>query len=118
MAYDEYLVDRVRNAFNEIKVAFSEKKMMGGLIFMVDEKMCVGIDKDKKSGEDRIMARIGQDEYLAALKEKGTRKMDFTGTPMKGFVFIGPEGFDIDEDLEFWIQKAVDHNPQANRTKK
>ena len=118
MAYDEYLVDRVRNSFKELRVAFVEKKMMGGLVFMIDEKMCVGVDKDKKTGEDRIMARIGQDVYQATLKEKGSRAMDFTGTPMKGFVFIGPEGFDSDDDLEFWLQKAVDFNPHAKKTKK
>ena len=118
MAFDEYLADRVGRAFKELNVAFVEKKMMGGLIFMVDDKMCVGIDKDKKTGEDRLMARIGQEEYQLALKEKGSREMDFTGTPMKGFVFIGPEGFDSDEDLEFWLQKAVKFNPQAKKTKK
>jgi hypothetical protein len=118
MAYDEYLVDRVRNSFKELNLPFFEKKMMGGLIFMVDEKMCVGVDKDRKTGEDRIMARIGQEEYLAALEEKGSRKMDFTGTPMKGFVFIGPEGFDSDEDLEYWVQKAAEFNPIAKKSKK
>ena len=118
MAYDEYLAERIGKTFKELNVAFVEKKMMGGLIFMVDEKMCVGVDKDKKTGEDRLMARIGQDEYHAALKEKGSREMDFTGTPMKGFVFIGPDGFDSEEDLEYWLQKAVEHNPQAKKTKK
>ena len=118
MAYDEYLVDRVRQTFKDLRVAFTEKNMMGGLIFMVDEKMCVGVDKDKKTGEDRLMARIGEEEYLAALKEKGSREMDFTGTPMKGFVFIGPDGFDNDEDLEYWLKMAVKFNPEAKKTKK
>ena len=118
MAYDEFLADRVRQIFNELRIAFAEKKMMGGLIFMVDDKMCIGVDKDKKTGEDRIMARIGEEEYLAALKEKGSREMDFTGTPMKGFVFIGPDGFDSDDNLEYWLQMAINHNPQARRTKK
>jgi len=118
MAYDEFLADRVRQTFNDLKVTFAEKSMMGGLIFMVDEKMCVGVDKDKKSGEDRLMARIGEEEYLAALKEKGSREMDFTGTPMKGFVFIGPEGFDQDDDLEYWLKMVIKFNPEAKRTKK
>ena len=104
--------------FKDLNVPFAEKKMMGGLIFMVNEKMCVGVDKDKKAGEDRLMARIGQDEYLAALKEKGSREMDFTGTPMKGFVFIGPDGFDRDDDLEYWLKMAVKFNPEARKTKK
>lgn len=118
MAYDEFLADRVRQIFRELRVGFAEKKMMGGLIFMVDEKMCVGVDIDKKTGEDRLMVRIGEEEYLAALKEKGSREMDFTGTPMKGFVFIGPDGFDNDDDLEYWLQMAIKFNPQAKKTKK
>ena len=118
MAYDEFLADRVRQIFNDLRIAFAEKKMMGGLIFMVDDKMCIGVDRDKGTGEDRIMARIGEEEYLAALKEKGSREMDFTGTPMKGFVFIGPAGFDSDDNLEYWLQMAINHNPQARRTKK
>jgi len=118
MAYDEFLADRVRQIFKDQRVAFAEKKMMGGLIFMVDEKMCIGVDIDKKTGEDRIMARIGEEEYLAALKEKGSREMDFTGTPMKGFVFIGPDGFDNDDDLAYWLQMAIKFNPQARKTKK
>ena len=118
MAYDEYFGDRVRQIFKDQRVAFTEKKMMGGLIFMVDEKMCVGVDKDKKTGDDRLMARIGEEEYLAALKEKGSREMDFTGTPMKGFVFIGPDGFDNDDDLAYWLQMAIKFNPQAMKTKK
>lgn len=118
MAYDEFLADRVRQTFNELKVAFVEKEMMGGLIFMVNEKMCVGIDKDKKSREDRLMARIGQEEYTAALKEKGSREMDFTGTPMKRFVYIGPDGFDSDDDLEYWLSLAIKFNPEAKKTKR
>ena len=85
---------------------------------MVDDKMCIGIDKDRKSGEDRLMARIGQDEYLAALKKQGSREMDFTGTPMKGFVFIGPDGFDSEADLAYWLQLAIKFNPLAKKTRK
>jgi hypothetical protein len=118
MAYDEFLADRVRQIFKDLRIGYAEKKMMGGLIFMVDEKMCVGVDIDKKTGEDRLMARIGEEEYLAALKEKGSREMDFTGTPMKGFVFIGPDGFDKDDDLEYWLKMAIKFNPQAKQTKK
>ena len=59
-----------------------EKKMMGGLTFMVDEKMCVGIVKDD------LMARIAPEEYEFALKKPGSRPMDFTGRPMPGFIFV------------------------------
>lgn len=118
MAYDEFLADGVRRVLNERQAVFFEKKMMGGLIFMVDEKMCVGVDIDKATGNSRIMARIGKEAYEEALREKGTREMDFTGTIMRGFVFIDPEGFDLDEDLEFWIDKALAFNVLAKKTRK
>lgn len=118
MAYDEFLADRVRWAFQSKQVPFDEKKMMGGLIFMVDDKMCVGVDMDKKSGEDRLMTRIGEAAYQKALTEEGCREMDFTGKPMKGFVFISPDGFDNEEDLAFWVQKALDYNKDAKPSKK
>ena len=118
MAYDEFLADRTRRAFSELKTAFVEKKMMGGLVFMVNDKMCLGLDKDKNTGEDRIMARIGPEAYEAALKEKGSRKMDFTGKPMKGFVYIYSDGIDTDEELIYWISKALDFNQFASKSKK
>ena len=118
MAFDEYLADRVKRVISEHTLLIEEKKMMGGLIFMVDQKMCVGIDKDKKTGKNRLMARIGVDEYHKALKEKGSREMDFTGKPMKGFVFIYEDGIDQDDDLEFWIQKALNFNKKAKVGKK
>lgn len=116
MAYDEYLLERVDRYLSERKVEYFYKKMMGGIVFMVNEKMCVCIDKDKKSGDDRLMVRIGTAYYEEALKDKNSRAMDFTGTPMKGFVFIGPDGFDLDEDLEFWIDKALEYNPLAKKS--
>lgn len=118
MAYDEFLADRVRQVLDERQAVFFEKKMMGGLIFMVDEKMCVGVDIDKATGNSRIMARIGKEAYEEALREKGTREMDFTGTVMRGFLFIDPEGFDLDEDLEFWIDKALAFNVFAKKARK
>lgn len=118
MAFDEYLSDRVRRIFNEhSSLLIEEKKMMGGLIFMVDQKMCVGIDKDKKTGENRLMARIGIAEYQKAIKEKGSREMDFTGKPMKGFVFIYEDDIDLDDDLEYWVQKAIIFNKKAKASK-
>ena len=117
MAYDEYLADRTRQAFKELRTPFQEKKMMGGLIFMVNDKMCIGVDTDRKTGESRIMARIGPEAYETALKEKGSRKMDFTGKPMKGFVFIYSDGIDTDEDLLYWIKKALAFNDKAKKSK-
>ncbi len=118
MAYDEYLVDRIRNILLEKKVSFIEKKMMGGICFMVDDKMCCGTHIDKKYGDSLLMARVGDLFYEKALTLKGCLPMDFTGRPMKNFVFINPDGFDTDQDLEFWIQKCLDFNPLAKASKK
>jgi len=112
MAYDELLADRIRNTLAEKKVYARELKMMGGLCFMVDEKMCVGIVKNN------LMARIGVDSYENALGKKGVQPMDFTGRPMNGYVFIDPEGVDMDEDLEYWVQLCLDYNPLAKSSKK
>ncbi len=118
MAYDEYLADRIKNTFKEKGILFEPKKMMGGLCFMVDGKMCCGTHIDKKYGDSLLMARIGEHFYEKALTLKGCLPMDFTGRPMKGFVFITPDGFDTDKDLEFWIQKCLDFNPLAKASKK
>ena len=109
MAYNEFLADRVRQRL-QTQGAIEEKKMMGGLIFMVNEKMCVGIDIDKRTKQDRLMVRVGKLPYESLLNRKGSRVMDFTGTVMRGFLFIDPEGFDTDEDLDYWIEKALDFN--------
>ena len=109
MAYSEYLADRVRQRLTN-KGKVEEKKMMGGLIFMVNDKMCVGVDYDKKKEEDRLMVRVGKLPYQELLHKKGSRPMDLTGTVMRGFLFIEPSGFDADADLDFWIEKALEFN--------
>ena len=109
MAYSEFLVDRVRQRLAN-KGNVVEKKMMGGLIFMINDKMCIGVDIDKKTGADRLMVRVGKLPYEALLKKEGSRPMDFTGQVMRGFLFVDPEGFDKDDDLDFWVKKALEFN--------
>lgn len=111
MAYDEYLADRIRIILKR-KTGFEEKKMMGGLCFMVDDKMCVGVVNDN------LMARVDPSKYESLLKQKGAKEMDFTGKPMKGFIFIHPEGIDMENDLEFWIEECLEFNPRAKSSKK
>ena len=106
MAYDEELAGRVREILR-LQRKIEEKKMMGGLTFMVNGKMCVGIINDD------LMARIDPGEYDAALTRKGCRKMDFTGKPMRGFVFVGPAGTKSRRDLEYWITLALAFNKKA-----
>ncbi len=104
MAYDENLADRIRKQLHSKHVLFNEKKMMGGLTFMINNKMCVGIVKKD------LMARVGKDNYEAALKKPGSRPMDFTGKPMKGYVFIEPSGIDMESELEYWISLSLEFN--------
>ena len=92
--------------------SFEEKKMMGGLTFMVDNKMCVGIVKDK------FMARINPDDYNEALLKDGCEPMTFTGKEMKGYLFIRDEGLDRDEQLDYWVAQCLAYNPLANSSKK
>jgi hypothetical protein len=109
MAYSEYLADRVRLRLAKANVS-EEKKMMGGLIFMVNEKMCIGVDIDKSTQQDRLMVKVGKLPYEALLSKEGSRKMDFIGKSMRGFLFIDPESFDKEIDLDFWIVKALEFN--------
>jgi len=118
MAFDEYLVDRMKTLFSQKGIRYEAKRMMGGICFMVDDKMCCGTHFDKKRSMNLIMARIGEDAYEEALKKNGCQPMDFTGRPMRGFVFITPEGFDSEEELEYWVQLCIDFNPIAKRSKK
>ena len=112
MAYDEFLSERIRSVLQTRKVPFEEKKMMGGVCYMVDDKMCVGVVKDK------LMARIDPEIYDEAPTRPGCREMDFTGRKMKGFVFVEPEGTDLDEDLDRWVEMCLDFNPRAKSSKK
>ena len=118
MAYSEQLVDRIEQVFNDKHVNIDGKKFMGGYCFFLDEKMCVGLDIDKATNEDRLMARVGADNMKKALKIKGCREMDITGRPMKGFVFVDPIGFAKEKELDFWVQLCIEHNPFAKSSKK
>ena len=111
MAYDEKLAARVRQALATVKKV-EEKKMMGGLTFMVNNKMCVGVLKDD------LMFRIDPAVYEEALTKKGCREMDFTGRPMKGFVFVSSEGFKTARQLDYWIQLALAYNKNAKSSKR
>lgn len=115
--YSKFLADRVKQRLAS-KGLTEIKKMMGGLVFMVNHKMCVGVDKDRKSGKDRLMVRVGNAPYEKLLFERGSCEMDFTGKVLRGFLFISPDGFDADEDLDFWIEKALAFNKIAKPTQK
>jgi hypothetical protein len=95
MAYDEGLAQRIREMLGTARV--TEKKMFGGLAFLSRGHMFVGIVGDT------LMARIGLESYAEVLRQPHVREMDFTGRPMKGYVFVNPPGIERDDDLERWI---------------
>lgn len=111
MAYDEKLADRIREAVAHLPKV-EEKKMFGGVCFMVNGKMCVGVVKDE------MMCRINPDKDGIALEKYGCRPMDFTGRPMKGYVFISGEGMKTKKDFDYWIDLALDFNKKAKASPK
>jgi len=92
--------------------------MFAGLVFMVNDKMCCGVHFDKKKDTDLFMARIGSDAFVEALKREGCHPMNFTRRPMKDLVFITPDGYDMEEDLEHWVDLALAFNPLAKASAK
>ena len=109
MAYDEYLAERISQNLKQRKVSFEGKKMFGGISFMINGKMTVGVVKND------LMARIGVDASEIALQKNGCRKMDFTGRPMKGYVFVDPEGIDKDEDLDYYVDLSLAFNKELTK---
>ena len=100
MAYDEGLAQRVREALSE-RPDLSERKMFGGLCFMLGGNMCAGI-----VGEE-LMLRVGVHAYDETLSRPHAREMDFTGRAMKGMVYVGVDGLADDSDLSSWLDVAV-----------
>jgi TfoX/Sxy family transcriptional regulator of competence genes len=111
MAYNEQLAKRIRLQMSGQK-KIEEKRMMGGLTFMVNSKMRVGVL------DDDLMVRLAPEVYEEALERPGCRAMDFTGKPMKGFVFVDPEGTKGTKQLNYWISLALDFNKRAKASKK
>lgn len=101
MAYDEGLAQRVREYLHELKHV-EEKKMFGGLCFMVSRHMCCGILDDK------LMARVGPDHYEQLLEKEHAFPMDFTGKPMRGMIYVKPDGLESDQDLKAWVHVCLD----------
>ena len=101
MAYDEALADRVRHVLGRHK-ELTEKKMFGGITFMLRGNMCCGVTKED------LVVRVGAEQYEKVLVEPHARPMDFTGRSMKGFVYVGPGGYRSDEALARWVKRGVD----------
>lgn len=117
MAYDEYLADRIRRQLKEKRIHFSDMKMMGGLLFKVDNKMFCGIHIDKKYGDSLLMARIGEETYKKELEKPHCLPMDFTGRPMRGYIYVTSDGFDNEDDLSYYLDLCLAFNPLAKASK-
>lgn len=83
---------------------------MSGLIFMVNEKVACGIHINKSYGDSLLMLKIGEENYEREINKEGTLPMDFTGRPIKGFIFVTSDGFDLEEDLSYWIDLSLVYN--------
>jgi TfoX/Sxy family transcriptional regulator of competence genes len=102
MAYDAGLAQRIREVLAD-RHGVSERAMFGGLAFLVDGKMFVGVQGSI------LMARVGPQRHEDALAVAHTRQMDFTGRPMKGYVYVDPPGLTEDRDLKAWVQWCVEY---------
>jgi TfoX/Sxy family transcriptional regulator of competence genes len=110
MAFDESLGDRIRELFASYKNV-EEKRMFGGLCFMLNDKMCVGIVKDE------LMLRISPQDYETVIHIEGCREMDFNKKPMKGYVYVSQEVLKTKKDLQKWVNMAISFNAVAKSSK-
>ncbi|TDW99120.1 TfoX/Sxy family protein [Dinghuibacter silviterrae] len=111
MAYDQKLAERVRQKLASLSNV-EEKPMMGGLTFMYNDKMCLGIIKDE------LMCRIDPDLHDAAIAKTGCRTMDFTNRPMRGYVLVEQSGLKTEKDFDYWVGIALDFNKKAKASRK
>ena len=100
MAYDEGVAERLREAYADTRDV-AEKRMFGGIAFMVGGHMSCGVVNDT------LMVRVGPDLYEDALARPHAREMDFTGKSLKGFVYVDPAGFESDAALASWVNLSV-----------
>ncbi len=111
MAYNHQLANRIREQLQDLD-GVTEKEMMGGLSFLLNDKMCVGIIKDE------MMCRIDPALQEEVLEKAGCREMDFTGKPMRGWIMIDDSGMKTIQELRYWIGLALDYNKHAKSSKK
>ncbi len=111
MAYNEKLAHRIKEALAHLPMV-EEKKMFGGIAFMVNGKMCVTV------GKDRIMCRIDPAIHDEAIRSKGVQKVIMRGRDYKGYIHINEDAIKTKKDLDYWIEVALDFNKIAKASKK
>ncbi|MEO6668967.1 MAG: TfoX/Sxy family protein [Ferruginibacter sp.] len=112
MAYDEKIAKRVRELISISTKRIEEKKMFGGLCFMVNGKMCVGVESE------RLMLRLDPEKYEDLMEKDGCKPMDFTGKVMKGYVFVDISVLNTKTKLAYWLNLALEYNKIAKASKK
>ena len=118
MAYSEFFAQQIRDSFLVKKISWEEKKMMGGLCYMVDDKMCCGIYVDKKSGEELLMSRVGSAAIEELTEGPDWQPMMMGGRVSKDFILVTPEGYGGQEQLSYWVDLCLAFNPHAKSSKK
>jgi TfoX N-terminal domain len=118
MAYCENTLTRIREILLEKGQIFDEKKMFSGVCIMLNEKMFCGTHIDKITGENFLLCRIGEIQYEQALEHPNVIPMEFTGKPMKGYIFVLEQGCNTKAKLSYWLQLCIDYNPLAKKSKK
>jgi TfoX/Sxy family transcriptional regulator of competence genes len=111
MPYNELLAARIREALSHLPKV-EEKFMFRGVCFMVNGKMCVCV------GHDEMMCRVAPDVFEEGVERPGSRAMMRNGKAIKGYVFVGEEGWKAKKDFDYWIKQCLDFNSQAKATKK
>lgn len=112
MPFNEKLAAQVRELIAAHTSKIEEKKMFGGLCFMVNDKMCVGVESE------RLMVRLDPAVYEEVLEKEGCTPMDFTGKVMKGYVFVAIEALNTKKKLAYWVDLALQFNKIAKASKK
>ena len=112
MAYNEKLADRVREIIALTHKNVEEKKIFGGLCFMVNDKMCVGVK------EKSLMVRHNPEIFDKIVEQEGCTPMVHSGKIMKGFAFVDIETLHTKKKLEYWIKLALEYNKMAKPSKK
>lgn len=111
MSYNGKLASMTRELISRTHKNVEEKAMFGGLCFMVNDKMCVGVEKD------RLMVRLDPVRYDEVMEKEGCKPMDFTGRVMKGYVFVDADVLTTKKKLDYWVQLALEFNKIAKAGK-
>jgi len=112
MAYNEKLANMTRELIAQTQRNVEEKTMFGGLCFMVNNKMALGVE------EDRLMVRLNTDIYDEVMEKDGCRPMDFSGKVIKGFVFVDAKVLTSKKKLGYWVNLALEYNKIVKASKK